>query len=257
MDVAEDLQELIDETVPINTKRSTSWGTKLFEQYCERNKINVNYESIEEEELSQILKKFYSCIRKKDGSLYTPSALVGIRSAIHRKITSPPFERNLNILQGEKFIAANRIFTAKCKVYTARGNPKPKHKPQITESDLKKLGDYFTEHKINNRKLSEYVWFGLCFYFGRRGREGWRDIKGNCFCVKTDEDGHEYICKGVTIRTKNHQGGSNVSENDYSDPRCYDKPFVDAFKLYLQKRHPDEERLFQTPLQMYSVNDKT
>ena len=48
-----------------------------------------------------------------------------------------------------------------------------------------------------------------------------------------------------------------MSENDYSDPRCYDKPFVDAFKLYLQKRHPDEERLFQTPLQMYSVNDKT
>ena len=100
---------------------------------------------------------------------------------------------------------------------------------------MKKLGEYFADHQKNNRKLVEYVWFGLCFYFGRRGREGWRDLRSNSFCVKKDEDDHEYVCEGVTMKTKNHQGGSKVSENDYSDPCVYDKPFINAFKLYKEK----------------------
>ena len=256
MEVEENLEELIKETVPESIRRSTEWGTKVFEEYCARNKIPLDYESIDEEELATILKKFYSSIRKKDGSLYTPSGLVGIRAAIHRKLIAPPFERSINILQGEKFVAANRIFTAKCKIYTVRGNPKPKHKPQISTSDMKKLGEYFTDHQKNNRKLVEYVWFGLCFYFGRRGREGWRDLRSNSFCVKKDEDDHEYVCEGVTMKTKNHQGGSKVSENDYSDPRVYDKPFINAFKLYKEKRNQDECTFFQTPLQFWSENDE-
>lgn len=168
MEVEEDLSRLIDETVPENTKRSTKWGISVFDNYCARNSVVVDFQTVAEDELACVLKKFYASIRKKNGELYTPSALVGIRAALHRTISSPPFERNLNIIQGEKFTAANRIFTAKCKIYNKRGNPKPKHKPQISDPDMRKLGEYFRDYAKNPTKLIQYVWFGMCYHFGRR-----------------------------------------------------------------------------------------
>ena len=111
-------------------------------------------------------------MRKGNGELYTPSALVGIRAAIHRYIVQPPFIRNINILEGIDFTSANKVFVAKCKIYTAQVNPKPQHKPAISEGDMKKLGAYFADHRNSAQKLLEFVWFTLCYYFGRRGREG-------------------------------------------------------------------------------------
>ena len=246
---------MFNETIPENTRRSTDWEVKVFYGYCARNNIIINLAIISEEELAKFAKRFYSCIRKKDGSLYTPSALVGIRSALHRTITSPPIERSINIMAGNAFIAANRVFTAKCKIYTARGNPKPKHKPQISETDLKKLGSYFSSFATDHRKLQQYVWFGLCYFFGRRGREGWRELRINSFVLKTDEDNTEYLSEGITMKTKNHQGGAKVSENDYSDPRCYNERFITAYKLFVSKRHPEEASFFQAPRLDYDIND--
>ena len=184
MDVEENLEDLINETVPVTTKRNTEWGYNVFKNYCARNEVTVDFHSVTEEELSNILKRFYANIRRKNGELYSPSGLVCIRAALHRTLTSPPFERNMNILQSEKFIAANRIFDAKCKVYLTRGNAKPKHKQQINEGDMKRLGEYFKDFRLTPRKLVEFVWFGLCYYFGRRGREGFRELKSNSFEIK-------------------------------------------------------------------------
>ena len=96
--------------LPESTKKSTKWDVKVFLDYCGHQNIKCDFESITEDALADILKKFYGNIRKKDGQLYTPSALVGIRAAINRKLTSPPLERNINILEGSRFLAANRIF---------------------------------------------------------------------------------------------------------------------------------------------------
>ena len=145
--------------------------------YCARNQINVDYHTVSEEELATALKKFYGTIRRKNGEFYTPSALVCIRAAIYRCISSLPYERSINIMQGDKFIAANRIFDAKCKVYTKRGNPKPRHKEQITDADMKKLGKYFSDYQKTPKKLQEFVWFGMAYYFGRRRREGFRELR--------------------------------------------------------------------------------
>ena len=209
-----------------------------------------------EQELGDILKKFYANIRKKTGELYTPSALVCIRAAIHRTVTSPPCSRSINILQGSDFIAANLIVTAKCKVYTARGNPKPKHKKHITDADMEKLGEYFEDYNLSPRKLVEFVWFGICYYFGRRGREGHRELKAASHELKIDEEGHEYLTEGKTLLTKNHQGGPRAADNDYSDPRVYDKTFLEAYKLYMEKRCSEQQAFFQTPNPDWSPTDK-
>ena len=240
-----EINAMVNETVPLATKRSTAWGMTVFNKWQQRRHVNIDFHTISAADLSNHLKKFYAEVRKLNGELYTPSGLVGIRAALHRTLTSPPFMRNMNILDGEEFIAANKIFVAKCKIYTARGNAKPKHKACIAEIDMKKLGDYFQSHTANPRKLTEYVWFGLCYYFGRRGREGWRELTPNSFTIETDEDGVEYVTDGETMTTKNHQGGARVDENDYSDPRLYNDAFVKAFRLLLAKRNTEKDALFQ------------
>ena len=245
---------LVDETIPESTKRSTVWGTNVFKKWQTKRQLNIDFSTISAEELAGHLKKFYAELKKSNGDLYTPSALVGIRAAIHRALVNPPYMRNINILDGVEFIAANRVFLAKTKIYTARGNPKPKHKPCISNTDMGKLGAYFHNHTEDPVKLLEFVWFSLCYYFGRRGREGWRLCTPETFRVETDEDGIEYLTEGITMTSKNHQGGAKVDDNDYSDPRLYNDEVIKSFRMLLSKRNVNNNALFQTPMRDVGVH---
>ena len=63
---------------------------------------------------------------------------------------------------------------------------------------MNKLSKYFLDHQDNPMKLLEFVWFTLCYYFGRRGREGWRSCTTATFVIETDEDGVDYLEEGHT-----------------------------------------------------------
>ena len=101
-------------------------------------------------------------MKTEKGQSLTPSALTGIRAAIHRHITSAPLSRNVNILQDSDFRSANKMFEAKAKLFTKERNHKPQHKASIESGDMKKLQKYFTEAQNDGvwkdpEKLSEFV----------------------------------------------------------------------------------------------------
>ena len=238
-------------SVPQNTKRNTDWSTKVFKDYCLENDINVDFQTVTESELADVLKKFYSSVRKKSGELYGSSALVCIRSAIHRTLTTHPYSRSINILHGDNFNIANRIFNAKFKVYKKRDacqNPKSKQN-QITNADMQKLGMYFQDFKLNPKKLLEFVWFSVCYYLKRRGRGDLRELKATSYILKTDEEGHEYLSERMPLLTKttNHEDGPCVVDGGYPHLKIYDKTFLEAYKLYMKKRCNDNDAFFQTP----------
>ena len=85
-------------------------------------------------------------------------------------------------MQDSEFLSANKMFEAKCKLYTKEMNPKPTHKSSIAAGDILKLRGYFSEGLDSNNswadpeRLLHFLWFSLCFHFGRRGREGWREL---------------------------------------------------------------------------------
>ena len=68
--------------------------------------------------------------------MLTPSALTGIRAAIHRALTAPPYVRILNIINDRAFMTANQMFTARCKLYYKNNNKKPQHKASIEQADI-------------------------------------------------------------------------------------------------------------------------
>ena len=147
------------------------------------------------------------------------------------------------------------MFEVVCKSYYKRGNPKPQHKNPIEAGDMEKLNSYFSIDCPD--KLQEFVWFNVCYYLGRRGREGWRELTKNSLEFKHDDQNNEYVTIKHTEQTKNNQGGSKQKHQDYTDVRMYGLPGssmdpISPLKLMLNKLHPDCEALFQTPLTKFS-----
>ena len=249
-----EMERMEQEAVPDATSRATKSGVKKFLDWARKRNMEVNLHSITGSELAPILRKFYAEVRKDNGKPLTPSSLVGIRAAINRHITSAPFYRNLNVVAGPDFVVANKMFDTKCKLYYKGNNPKPRHKPTIEKADMKKLGEYFSTYHQNPVVLSEAVWFLLCFHFGRRGREGWTEMKKDFFTITEDAEG-EYVECGKTETAKNIQGGHRQTDQDYSETRM-SGPAVEIFSFFLMKLHPDCERLFQYPINTFNILSK-
>ena len=72
-------------------------------------------------------------------------------------------------MQDSEFLSANKMFEAKCKLYTKEMNPKPTHKSSIAAGDMLKLRGYFSEGLDSNNswadpeRLLQFVWFHFVF----------------------------------------------------------------------------------------------
>ncbi|XP_043193789.1 uncharacterized protein LOC122366071 [Amphibalanus amphitrite] len=250
-----ELIELERSVVPDNTSKATQYGMKKFNEWLALRDHACDFGTVTHEELCSLLRRFYAEVKaKKAGETLTPSTLTCIRAAIHRCLTSAPHSRPINIITDREFIAANNIFDARCKLYVKAGNPKPQHKAAITEDDMKRLGDYLSDFASNPTILLQATWFYLCFFFGRRGREGWAQMRKDHFVIREDPDGKEYVTISKTEATKNHQGGSKQGDVDFSDQRMYG-PGVEVFKMYQQKINHNSDRLFQTPKRAWTQDE--
>ena len=134
----EQLNNMEESAEADNTKRATKWGLNRFEEWKAKRTVSFDWKTVPSKELNDILRKFYAEVKTKKGRTLSPSALTGIRAAVHRFITSPPNNRAINILKDSDFIQANNMLQAKCKLYYHSGNPKPTHKNAIEDRDMKK-----------------------------------------------------------------------------------------------------------------------
>ena len=255
-----ELDNIIIDSKPTNTKKCTNWGCLKLKKWAEKRNVVIDLKVVSVERLNEILRKFYAEVKTEKNGTLTPSALTGIRAAINRNIVSPPYSRSMNIIADREFTTANQMFTAKCKLYYRKGNKKPQHKALIERPDMLLLNAYFDDPLAEPVKLQEFVWFSLCFHFGRRGREGWRELQKDHFSVKSDAENHRYVTIQLTESTKNNPGGHKQSNQDYSDVRMYeniDSPLdpVRAFEFYVSKLHPENTNLFAKSRKHYSKGE--
>lgn len=250
----EDLMKMEEQCRPDNTKKSTEYGIKRFKDWLNKRNIDCNFHVITADDLNGILRQFYGEFKtKRSGYLASPSTLTCVRAAIQRYLNSAPYSRPFNLVKDREFIPANNIFKAKCKIFFKTSMKKPQHKPVIGDGDMSKLGDYFKGYKDNPQILIESVWFYLCYYFGRRSREGWAKMTKGTFSFAKDSEGHDYIYMPKTECTKNYQGGNRQVDIDYSDQHMYG-PGVEIFRYYLSKLNMNNDRLFQHPKKAYLLD---
>ena len=75
------------------------------------------------------------------------------------------------------------------------------NKDSIEQADMNRLQIYFSNCFDDPSKLQECVWFNLCLHFGRRGREGWRELQKEHFTVMTDAKGNRQGATNRALRT--------------------------------------------------------
>ena len=153
----QELDKLVIDSEPENTKRGTAWGYSKFGRWLEKRDIPFNLKEVTAERLNQTLRKFYAEVATEQNQMLTPSSLVGIRAAINRTIISPPYSRSMNIVTDREFVTSNEMFSARCKLYYKTHNKKPQHKASIAKEDMELLKHYFSNSLTDPVKLQEYV----------------------------------------------------------------------------------------------------
>ncbi len=217
--------------------------------WCKARGLTEDFEVLPAPELAANLRQFYAEARKQDGQTYSKNALCGLRSSIQRHLTSPPYNRIINIMNDSEFKRANNMLIAVLKSQKTKQMDKTKHHDVIEEEDLKKLMQSGVLNTNTPDGLQKLVWFCIQYHFCRRGGEGIRELRKDSFEFKVDARGVEYVQLKFNEATKNHPGG--VVNTNEPTKRMYatgeDLCPVGALAKYLRKLHPKCEALYQRP----------
>ena len=68
--------------------------------WLQENDLSVEFEYVHADLLANYLRRFYAEARQRNGEVYSKSGYANIRSAIHRHITSAPYNRTIKYLSG-------------------------------------------------------------------------------------------------------------------------------------------------------------
>ena len=240
----EDQQKLISDAVPKSTHSATQYWVRLFTDYCKDQKASTtNFSSIPIPELSDLVGSFYVDAKTRHGTPFSKNSLLAARSAIQRHLSSM---REINIFSDEAFARTNKLLDGVLKARKRAGNePAVKHKEPLSEDDLGKLRTYFEDvvETTDAIKLAFYVWYQLTLHFCLRGGEMQSKLTKRDLVFESI-DGQDVLRLGTSFMSKNHQGG--LTGSDWSSAGVInDQTQLTAIKRYLDKLHPDQDRLFQ------------
>ena len=206
----EEVEEIRDGRHEKNTKRSTSFGVNVFREWLVAREMAPEFEVLTPAALNTSLAKFYVEARKEDGSVYSKSSLNVIRAAIQRHLQSAPWNWTSSIIHNPVFSTSNEVLVGVFKKMTAEGMARPRPHYPIDPGDLQKLFETGVMGKDTPNALLNLVWFLLCLHFGKRGAEGWREMKKDTFHVGRDDEGRHFISYSAAEKQKNHQGNFKI-----------------------------------------------
>lgn len=147
----EDRRNILENVDSTNTKRSTQTSVKLLRSYLNAKEWDVQFESLPESELDELLAKFYIEARNEDGDMYKKSTLMSYRHGIQRHLqkTRP----NIDIVNGVEFRKSRTAFKAMTKELKRVGLGGVDHHPPIADSDIEKLYQYLCQDENQNPRL--------------------------------------------------------------------------------------------------------
>ena len=200
-----DLDNLEKSKNEANTVRQTTWALNCLQTWINLKNIQVNFQSIKKTELNTVLRQFYGSIRTTKGELYSISSYLGLRAGLNRYINEPPVSRLWNLMQDPEFTSANNVFKGVVKEIRRAGKDRTTHHPPISPEDQRILKYAAALSPDNPQGLLNKVWYDIQLHFGRRGKEGNRDLKPDSFILKSDDNGAKYFTMSFNEETKNHK----------------------------------------------------
>ena len=130
------LLNLEKSAIPASTNDQTKKWVKNFKQFLIAKNLSPNFEKVPSKVLNDYLRLFYANLKKNDGTFYAPASHICIRAAIHRHMKSPEVNSNLNILNDDQFIHANKVLKAMVKCYLTSNQENGHEYERITNKDM-------------------------------------------------------------------------------------------------------------------------
>ena len=192
------------------------FNSGLFEWFFQQNEFKTEFENMEIVEINMCLSKFYTTVRRKDGSYYKKSSLMSIRAALDRHLRSPPHNKKFSICDSVTFQEANKTLHSYLKhLMTTAKIAGTVHKSPLTPETVQLLfekGELTSAETSNPRALIQTVWFYISLYFGKRGRENQRAMKKTMIRLCVTGTGEEYFELNLMhlLRIKNEIHSSYV-----------------------------------------------
>lgn len=204
-----------------STNQATKLWVKCLRQYLSEKKLPA-LEDMETKDLPDMLENFYIELRKADcQGEYKTSTLKCIRAALNRYFKE---ERSLDILNDQRFIRCNEMFTGVTRKAKLEGRGETESMPPIEPEDLQLISEYFQRNMdgpANPQKLQEIVLFNIIYYMGRCRRQNLQPMTKATLQLAQDPDGKTYIYQAKKELDKNHK------ENDLrpnNQARIYEIP---------------------------------
>lgn len=199
-------------------------------------------------ELNSMLRFFYAEAKTKSGRKYSKPALIGIRAALNRYLRNPPYHREFNLMTDQSFSSSNQVLAGIVKTMKRAGQDKSKHHEPIAQADLVKLRNSRALGYGSPLALQRKVYFDISYHFGRRGREGLRQLSKQSFVVKADPSGLRYVVPAFREKEKNHANDNFQKQaRMYATPDDKERCPMNTYLYYISKLHPSHNALFQRP----------
>ncbi|XP_071138784.1 uncharacterized protein [Mytilus edulis] len=193
----------------------------LAQGWLTENQYSDKFEELENSILNDRLCFFYPNLQTKKGTDYSKSALGGIHAAISRHLTSPPYNRNVNLMKDNAFMTSNHVITGMIKSLKRAGKDVTVHKKPVAEGDIQRLYSRGVYNTDSPATLQIKVFWDLMLNFGRRGHEGLNSLTKSPFGKFKDDRDHTYYKMTYNEANKNHHGVD--SHENRQEVRMYEK----------------------------------
>ncbi|KAK7094075.1 hypothetical protein V1264_007745 [Littorina saxatilis] len=241
---------------PTTTQKATTSAAKVFRDYLAEKGKPVSFEQYEKKELDAALSSFYIEARTKTGEIYKKTSLDAVRYGINRHLKSSPQNKDFDILTDPSFASSNEMFKVAMREIKAQGKAAINHHPPMSDIDRNKLYNSIYLSQATPNGLYNKVQFDIRYYFCRRGAENMHTMTKDTFEVKLDANtGRQYLYKKDEL-TKNHRDDSEGYTGFMPATGTHDCP-VSTFLKYIEKLHPESERLWCYPRDSFHDEDTT
>ncbi|XP_061190714.1 uncharacterized protein LOC133198711 isoform X2 [Saccostrea echinata] len=233
------------------TLKANKGAARIFKDYLTEKGQSEHFEEFDCAKLDEMLGRFYMDLRREDGTPYKNNTLETIRYGLNRYLKSPPFNRKIDILKDSSFIDSNTCFKSVIAEAKRMGAGVVVHHPVISDADLKLLYTSTQLSIATPMGLFNKVQFDIRMYFCQRGNENLHAMTKDMFKVVKNKGTGEIFVRRVDDDDKETTPRMmpEVKESIYCP--------VLSFQRYLAKLHPDCDKLWQRPRDVFSDSDST
>ena len=131
----EEITEINESAANKNTKRTTRTWLTVWQKWCLVRNIDDKMEYFSPQVLDEILTKFYTEVRKKDGSEYEPDSLRVMQASLDRYLRQKSY--SASIINGREFKKSQETLNskAKCLRYQGKGKRPNRAQPYSREDE--------------------------------------------------------------------------------------------------------------------------